>query len=136
MTNGGEDRGLGAPLYRRLGGAPAVRLFAVALVSRIHADPLLGEFFSGTNPVPLIEQLERFLSVIMGGPGSWRGPTPADAVAHFAVTPEHFDRVMVLVTQIASEMALSPPLLDELEACIASLEPHLVNSVSRPTLPS
>lgn len=136
QVSGGQDPDLGAPLYRRLGGAPAIRLFAVALVSRAHADPLLREFFAGTNPISLIEKLERFLSILTGGPGSWRGPSLSVAHAHLAITPEDFDRMMILVAQVTSEMSLSGSLSVELQGCLRVLELHIVNSASRPSLSS
>lgn len=136
VTGSGQDRDLGAPLFRRLGGAPALRLFTVALVSRAHADALLGPFFAGTNPISLIEKLERFLCALTGGPGSWRGPSLSEAHAHLAITLEHFERMMALVRQIASEMDLPETLATELAACLSALELHIVNSASRPTLSS
>lgn len=137
MTGGGPKPHLDSSLYQRVGGAPAIRLFTTALVSRVLADPLLEAFFRGTNPVPLIDQLEKFLSVLTGGPGSWRGPSPKGAVAGFAVTPEHFDRLMLLVAEVAEGMDLrATGALPEFEACLLALEPYLVNSSFRPTLPS
>ncbi|OQX69278.1 MAG: hypothetical protein B6A08_06195 [Sorangiineae bacterium NIC37A_2] len=137
MTGGGTKPQLDSSLYKRLGGAPTLRLFTTALVSRVFSDPLLQPFFYGTNPVPLIDQLEKFLCVLTGGPGSWRGPSPQGVVAGFAVTPEHFDRLMFLVTAVADEMDLGATgALPELKDCLLALEPYLVNSSYRPTLPS
>lgn len=137
MTGGGTKPQLDSSLYKRLGGAPAIRLFTTALISRVFSDPVLEAFFYGTNPMPLIEKLEKFLSVLTGGPGSWRGPSPQGVVAGFAVTPQHFDRLMFLVAAVAEEMNLGATgALPEFEACLAALEPYLVNSSFCPTLPS
>jgi hypothetical protein len=62
-------------LYDDLGGAAAVKAALDKFYPKVVADPRTSPFFEGVNLKGLKKQLEPFVTMALGGPNNYHGPT-------------------------------------------------------------
>ncbi len=119
-------------LYERLGEGPAIAAAVDGFYDRVLDDPDLAPFFEGVNMKVQRSRLAKFIADAAGGP-PYRGRSMADAHAHLAIEPRHFNAVAQhLVGQLA-DMGVDPSLIDEVVGAIAPLADEII---SQPEAPS
>jgi hemoglobin len=117
-------------LYARLGGYDAIAAVATALLSRLHADPVLGRFWQhrGSDGLAREKQLLiDFLVASAGGPLLYAGREMLQSHAGMGITDEDWLRFTAHLQDTLADFAVPSAELSELLAFVDSLRGDLVN---------
>lgn len=117
-------------LYEQLGGHAAIVDLADALYDRVLSDPVVAPYFEGVNTTRLRAHQAAFLTVALGGPGTWTH-RPLDA-AHrdHGITNVAFDRVVYHLRAILRELVVPPAQQREILALIETTRKDIVTATA------
>jgi len=115
-----------ATLYKRLGGAPAVKATVAAFYERVLKDRMLKKFFANTDTDRLAEQQYHFMSQALGGPKNYNGPDMKAAHAGMKIEQRHFDRVAAHLIDALESLNVPKELIDETIGVVGTLAGDIV----------
>ncbi len=118
----------GGAVFHRLGGEGQMLAIAREFLARASRDDELRGFFEGARAPDHDTKLARFLGVACGGPGSYRGPSMAQAHAHLAIESRHFERALSLLGAAMKSVGIPDDVAVELRHTLEPLENELVNT--------
>lgn len=104
-------------LYEQIGGETAVKTVVVKLYERILSDEDLIPFFENISVARLRASQNAFISMALGGPVVYSGQTLRMAheklVNEKGLADKHFDRVIMHVSGILSDINVDPSLIQD-----------------------
>jgi hemoglobin len=120
-----------APLYQRLGGAPAVHAVVEEFVGRILADPHVNGWFEHAAHDPAHAKqykatLADFICAAAGGPCQYHGKDMVTAHKDRHVTPEAFDIVAHHLAATLDHLKVNAAEKNELMTLVGGLKPAIV----------
>jgi hemoglobin len=123
VTSDAGTRGHGTP-YERIGGESAVMEIVTEFYKRVVADPELSVFFVHTDIERLLSMQREYVTIALGGPGTFAESRLRDAHAGRGVRGRHFVRFLDLFLETMRERGLSAGDLDRIldRMAIASTE--------------
>lgn len=91
-------------LYDKLGGKESIRAVMDDFVSRVAADPRIGDQFRNTNAIRLSALLTEQVCEATGGPCKYAGQDMKSAHAGMTITKAHFNALVeVLIASIQAK---------------------------------
>jgi hemoglobin len=117
-------------LYARLGGYDAIAAVATTLLSRLHADPVLGRFWQhrGSDGVAREKQLLiDFLVESAGGPMLYTGRDMLQSHAGMGITDEDWSRFTTHLQDTLAQFAVPTTERSDVLAFIDNLRGDLIN---------
>ena len=113
-------------LYKRLGGAPAIKATVTAFYERVLRDRMLKKFFANTDTNRLAEQQYYFMAQALGGPKSYKGPDMKAAHAGMKIEQRHFDRAAAHLMDAMDSLDVPKALIDEVIGAVGALAGDIV----------
>ena len=114
--------------YDALGGDSPIRKAVDGFYARLQADPLLAEFFSGSDVGGLKTHQRMFLTAAFGGPDAYEGRDMRAAHAHLAITDTDFDRFLGHLREVLAEIGVGAARVTELVATLDPLRHEIVSA--------
>ncbi len=115
-------------LLESLGGASLLEKVIDDVLHSIEQDDELRSFVPAAATAALKPRIQRYLSLHLGAPGTWRGPTLAQAHGHLAVEERHFQSFLDLVEDTLIKLSIRADLIDEVLASLAPLSVEVINT--------
>jgi hemoglobin len=113
-------------VFAALGGEAAVGAAVDALYDRLLTDPVTASYFDGVDMRRLARHLKIFLVAALGGPAVYRGRDLGAAHASLGITSEAWEHTVGHLIEVLASLGVGAPLIDEVVAHLAPLEPLIV----------
>jgi hemoglobin len=113
-------------VYDALGGQDAIAAAVDALYERLLADPVTAPYFDGIDMRRLAGHLRIFLVAALGGPAVYQGRDLGSAHASLGITGEAWDHTVGHLVDALASLNVSAPLMDDVVAHLAPLQPMIV----------
>ncbi len=97
-------------LYKRLGGAPAIKAAVDVFYGKVLADDRIRHFFDGVDMERQRAKQRGFLTMVTGGPNAYTGQNMRDGHRHLVVNgldDSHVDAVIELLGATLKELGVS-----------------------------
>jgi hemoglobin len=117
-------------IFDDIGGTPAVRTAVAVLYDRIAGDPLLAEWFAGTDMKKLRRHQLLFLTAALGGPDEYGGRSLTKAHRGLGITSEAFDALIGHLDHALGGIGVASELREEIIARIGSRRSEVVEGAS------
>lgn len=114
--------------YDSLGGDSTMRQAVDAFYARLQADPVLGEFFAGSDVGGLKTHQRMFLTAAFGGPDAYEGRDMRAAHMHLSITDTDFDRFIGHLGETLAEYGVAAERVTELVATLDPLRHEIVSA--------
>jgi hemoglobin len=96
-------------LYKRLGGAPAIKAAVDIFYGKVLADERIRQFFDGVDMERQRAKQRGFLTMVTGGPNGYTGQNMRDGHRHLVaqgLTDSHVDAVIELLGETLRELGV------------------------------
>jgi hemoglobin len=93
--------------------------------AKVLADDRLVGYFPGARVDGLMEHQRVFLTVVLGGPGRYRGRTMRHAHQALHVRPEHFDAVVEHLVATLVELGIPASTIERIGATLLPLKQEI-----------
>lgn len=113
-------------LYRQIGGAPSVTLLVERLQEALLNDPSLNHFFKNSNLETHSDQLEKYITYLLGGSDEYVGKSMYDMHAHLDITHEDFAKLAEHVRHILEDFGVETTLINMILTGISYIESDIV----------
>jgi len=123
---------LDAPFLERLGGEEIIEQVVEQTVEVLKDDDELSNFLEGVDLDALKGRAQRYISILFGMPGTWRGPSLAEAHSHLAVEAKHFETFLDRVEDTLIKMDVRADLVTEALGLLGPLGGEIVNTFRAP----
>ena len=114
--------------YDTLGGDSVIRQAVDAFYAKLQADPVLAEFFSGSDLGGLKTHQRMFLTAAFGGPDAYEGRDMRAAHMHLAITDTDFDRFIGHLGETLTEYGVAAERVTELVEILDPLRHEIVHA--------
>ena len=114
--------------YDSLGGDSVIRQAVDAFYARLQADPVLAEFFGGSDVGGLKSHQRMFLTAAFGGPDAYEGRDMRAAHMHLAITDTDFDRFIGHLGETLTEYGVAAERVTELVEILDPLRHEIVHA--------
>ncbi len=97
-------------LYKRLGGAPAIKAAVDVFYGKVLADDRIRHFFDGVDMERQRAKQRGFLTMVTGGPNGYTGQNMRDGHRHLVaqgLDDSHVDAVIELLGATLKELGVS-----------------------------
>ena len=115
-------------MYDALGGDSVVNDAVEAFYAKLQADPVLAEFFAGSDVAGLKTHQRMFLTAAFGGPDAYEGRDMRAAHMHLAITDTDFDRFLGHLGETLTEYGISAERVTELVGILDPLRHEIVSA--------
>ena len=119
-------------LFAQLGGMSEVENHVAAVLDRIETHEELSRFVKESDRLEIQDRASRYVALLLGCPGTWRGPTLAQAHAHHAVEARHFQNFLDLVEDTLIGSNVHAELIEGVINLMSPLEKEIVNTFGAP----
>ena len=113
-------------LFDRVGGFAQVRLIVSEFYDRILDSEQLRPYFENIDVRRLIDHQTKFVSALMGGPGSFSNEHLTRAHARLGITDEEYDEMGEIFRETLEDFDVPQVEVDRLHAHILSLRDHVI----------
>lgn len=129
-----------ASLLSRLGGEAAVTALTGALYFNILRDPRLTPFFADSDVDAIRQHQQLFLTMVLGGPDSYRGRDLGDAhralVRHSGLSQIHFDAMTAVLASTLAQFGHSTDLSLAIVERVSALSAEVLGVSTNPVKPT
>ncbi len=119
-------------LLAQLGGTQGLDVLVGNLLEEMQTSGELAEFLNGVDLPTLRGRATRYLSLLLGAPGTWTGPPLGQSLGHLAIELRHFHTFVDLVDQALIKSGHCADLINEVLSALSPLEKDVVNTTPRP----
>lgn len=119
-------------LFVQLGESDEIETHVAAVLDRIIAHDDLKAFLDGTNREELQERATRYVALLFGAPGTWRGPSLTQAHEHLAIESRHFQSFLDLVEDTLIGSNVHAELIDGVLNILSPLGKEIINTFRAP----
>ncbi len=119
-----------APLFAKLGGAPAVDIVVDAFYTRITSDPRLSAFFENADIDALKRMQKSFMGVAFGGPDGYSGRdlrAAHSALVEQGINDSHFDIVAAHLRGVLEDFQVDTEYVTEVMNIVESVRDDILN---------
>ena len=115
-------------IFHRYGGIERVSEVVMALYDRVLTSDRLAPFFRGCDMRRIMEHQAKYISAVMGGPGSYTDAELRDLHAHLSIAAEDFDEMLGHFRAALEEKGFAPEDTEAVMRRLAGLRRFIVNS--------
>lgn len=120
------ERNVKGSLFDRVGGFAQVRLIVSEFYDRILDSDQLRHYFEHIDVRRLIDHQTKFVSALMGGPGSFTNEHLGRAHARLGITPEEYEEMGEIFRETLEDFDVPEVEVERLHAHILSLQDHVI----------
>ena len=114
--------------YESLGGDSIIRQAVDGFYAKLQADPVIAEFFNGSDIGGLKTHQRMFLTAAFGGPDAYEGRDMRAAHMHLAITDADFDRFIGHLGETLAEYGVAAERVTELVEILDPLRLEIVSA--------
>ena len=115
-------------VWELIGGAELIADAVENFYAKLHADPVLGTHFEGTDLAQLKSHQRMFLTVALGGPDAYEGRDMRAAHAHLPITDADFDLFLEHLSETLVSLGASPERIAEVNESLEPLRLEIVTA--------
>lgn len=120
-------------LYKRLGGAPAIKAAVDAFYGKVLADDRIRRFFDGVDMERQRAKQRGFLTMVTGGPNGYTGKAMREGHRHLVaqgLNDSHVDAVIENLGETLRELGVSEADIAEVAALANSVRDDVLDRES------
>jgi hemoglobin len=117
-------------LYKRLGGAPAIKAAVDVFYGKVLADERIARFFDGVDMERQRGKQRGFLTMVTGGPNGYSGKSMREGHAHLVaqgLNDSHVDAVIENLAATLRELGVSEADIADVGALANSVRDDVLN---------
>lgn len=115
-------------IYETIGGEALVADAVEKFYAKLHADPVLAEFFARADVGGLETHQRMFLTAVLGGPDAYEGRDMRAAHAHLPITDIDFERFIGHLRDTLVELGVASEQIDDVIEAISPLQVEIVSA--------